>query len=179
MIFFGHLGPTVAAVRIGEKVLSKSTGKELNVDYRFVLVGAVLPDIVDKPIGMFFLRNIFHNSRLFAHALIFAVILTAIGIYRNNKYKKNGILMLGIGSFIHQILDSMWKFPKIALWPFLGLKFPPRPEGKWVSDDFTRLISDPTYYGPELIGFIIILYFFVKLVKNNGVKEFLITGKIQ
>lgn len=179
MIFFGHLGPAVAAVRIGEKILGKSTEKELNIDYRFVLVGAVLPDLIDKPIGMFFLRNVFHNSRLFAHAIIFAVILTAIGIYRNYKYKKNGILMLGIGSFIHQILDSMWHFPKIALWPFLGLKFPTRAEGRWVSDDFTRLISDPTCYGPELIGLIIILYFFVKLVRNNGIKEFLKSGRIE
>ncbi|WP_234125004.1 metal-dependent hydrolase [Clostridium hydrogenum] len=179
MIFFGHLGPTVAVVRIGEKILSKKKHEELNIDYRFVLVGAVLPDIIDKPIGMFFLRGIFHNSRLFAHSLIFAVILTAIGLYRNHKYNKNGILMLGIGSFIHQILDSMWEFPRIMLWPFLGIKFPTRPEGSWVSSDITRLISDPMYYGPELIGFIIIMYFFIKLVRNNGVKDFLKTGRIK
>ncbi|MFL0251370.1 metal-dependent hydrolase [Clostridium neuense] len=179
MIFFGHLGPTVAAVRIGEKILSKGNKKELNIDYRFVLVGAVLPDIIDKPIGMFLLRNVFHNSRLFAHSLIFAILLISIGFYRNYKYKKNGILLLGIGSLAHQVLDSMWEFPKIALWPFLGIKFPPRAEGSWVSDDFTRLISDPICYGPELIGFIIILYFFVKLIRNKGIKEFLKTGRIQ
>lgn len=179
MIFFGHLGPTVAAVRIGEKILSKGNKKELNIDYRFVLIGAVLPDIIDKPIGMFFFRNVFHNSRLFVHSVIVAVILMIIGFYRSYKYRKSGILLLGIGSLIHQILDSMWKFPKIALWPFLGFKFPPRTEGSWVSDDFTRLISDPTCYGPELIGFIIILYFFVKLIRDKGIKEFLKSGKIK
>lgn len=172
MIFFGHLGITTGVVRVYEKVFCK---ENQDIDYRFVLMGSVLPDVIDKPIGMFFLRNVFHNSRLFAHSLIFGVILAGIGIYKGRK----GVFLLGVGSLIHQILDSMWLYPSISLWPFLGLKFPTRPEGSWVSDDMTRLVSNIKYYGPELFGFIIILYFFVKLVRNKGIKEFIKTGKIK
>lgn len=176
MIFFGHLGITTGIVRICEKFTPK---KDLDIDYRYILVGSVLPDIIDKPIGAFFLRNVFHNSRIFAHSLLFGIALLCIGAYRKSKCGKAGILFLGIGSLIHQLLDSMWLYPKISLWPFLGLKFPARPEGSWVADDFTRLVSDPKYYGPELFGFIIIAYYFIKLVRNNGIKEFLKTGRIQ
>lgn len=177
MIFFGHLGITTGVVKIYEGLSGKKDEKSF-IDYRFVLVGSILPDIIDKPIGAVFLRSVFHNSRIFAHSLLFAVILIVLGILRNRKYNKQGILLLGIGSLIHQVLDSMWLFPKIALWPFLGFKFPTRTEGNWVMSDVYRLISDPAYYGPELLGFIIIAYYFIKLVRNRKVKEFIRTGRV-
>ncbi|OOM05679.1 hypothetical protein CLOSAC_45480 [Clostridium saccharobutylicum] len=142
------------------------------------MVGAILPDLIDKPIGACLFRNTFHNSRIFAHTLLFSVLLMLIGLYIVNKHKKNKILLLGIGTSIHLILDSMWLYPEILFWPYFGWRFPVRPEGNWVQSDIIRLATDPSYYLPELIGIIIIAYYFVRLVKNRQMKAFLREGKL-
>jgi inner membrane protein len=180
MIFFGHLGITTGVLKIYEKVFYKE--KDLNIktliDYRVVLVGAILPDIIDKPIGAYLFRNTFHNSRIFAHTLVFSGILAFIGLYMLYKHRKSNILILGLCTFIHLILDSMWLYPGILFWSYYGLKFPQRAEGNWISSDIVSLITDPSYYLPEIIGFGIIAYYFWKLVKNKQVKAFISEGKL-
>lgn len=181
MIFFGHLGLTTEAIKAYEVILHKDnklSGKEVFVDYRYVLIGSILPDIIDKPIGAGVFRSVFHNSRIFGHTLIFSLVLILIGIYMLNRNGKNNILFLGIASSIHLVLDSMWLYPNILLWPYLGWKFPARPEGNWVNSDIVRLITDPTYYLPELIGFAIIAYFFIRLFRRRQIKCFLNKGKL-
>ncbi|URZ09003.1 metal-dependent hydrolase [Clostridium felsineum] len=175
MIFFGHLGLTTGVVKICENTI---LNKKKDIDYRFLLVGSILPDLIDKPIGAVFFRNVFHNSRIFGHTILFSAVLLLIGIYRQLKYKKNGILMLGIGSLIHLILDSMWLYTGILLWPFLGWTFPRRPDGNWAGEGITRLLTDPVYYSSEIIGFVIIMYYFIKLIKNGKFKNFIKTGQI-
>ncbi|WP_297418304.1 metal-dependent hydrolase [Clostridium sp.] len=180
MIFFGHLGLTTEVIKAYEVILhrDKKLRDKVLIDYRFVLVGSILPDIIDKPIGAGLLRNIFHNSRIFGHTLIFSLSLILIGLYMLNRNGKNNILLLGISSSIHLVLDSMWLYPNILFWPYLGWKFPARPEGNWVSSDMVRLITDPTYYLPELIGFAIIAYFFIRLLINKEIKYFISKGKL-
>lgn len=148
------------------------------IDYRIALIGSILPDIIDKPIGAGLFLSIFHNSRIFGHTLLFSLLLIVIGLYMINKRGKNNILLLGICSFIHLILDSMWLYPNILFWPYFGWKFPVRVEGNWVSSDILRLITDPSYYFPELIGFIIISYFFIRLLRNKQIKYFIRKGKL-
>ncbi|WP_123054887.1 metal-dependent hydrolase [Clostridium sp. JN-1] len=173
MIFFGHLGLTTGAIKVVEKL-----DCNIKVDYRFVLIGLILPDIIDKPIGAFLFRNIFHNSRIFGHTLLFPIIIMLFGVYSIKNNKKSNVLFLGIASFIHLVLDSMWLYPQILFWPILGFKFPTRPEGSWIKNDFVRLVSDSNYYMPELIGFVIIAYYFIKIIKNKNVKAFLKEGKL-
>lgn len=85
---------------------------------------------------------------------------------------------MGIASSIHLVLDSMWLYTNILFWPYLGWKFPVRPEGNWVNNDIVRLITDPTYYLAELIGFAIIAYFFIRLFRRRQIKCFLNKGKL-
>ncbi|EKQ52815.1 MULTISPECIES: metal-dependent hydrolase [unclassified Clostridium] len=182
MIFFGHLGLTTEAIKAYEIISYKDKNKKLSdevlIDYRIVLIGSILPDIIDKPIGAGLFRSIFHNSRIFGHTLLFSFLLIVIGLYVLNKRGKNNILLLGICSSIHLVLDSMWLYPNILLWPYLGWTFPVRPEGNWVSSDIVRLITDPTYYLPELIGFAIIAYYFRRLIINKEIKYFTSKGKL-
>ena len=180
MIFFGHLGITTGVIKTYEKIAHKD--KELNdgvsIDYRVVLIGSILPDILDKPIGAWIFRNIFHNSRIFAHTVLFSAVLILIGIYIVYKRRNNNILLLGVCTSIHLLLDSMWLYPEIFFWPYFGFGFPTRPEGNWVQSDIIRLVTDPSYYLSELIGFIIILYYFIKLLKDRQMKAFLRKGKL-
>lgn len=180
MILFGHLGITTGAIKIYEKIAYKHKDLEnkVPIDYRVVLIGSVLPDIIDKPIGAFLFRSTFHNSRIFAHTVLFSGLLILLGLYMLYKHKKNNVLLLGVSTFIHLVLDSMWLYPKTLFWPFLMKRLPTRPEGNWVQSNVVRLVTDPTYYLPEIIGFIIIAYFFIRLIKNRKVKLFITEGKL-
>ncbi|RMC96793.1 metal-dependent hydrolase [Clostridium autoethanogenum] len=160
MVFFGHLGPTTAVFKFYEKISKKET-----IDYRVVLVGSILPDLIDKPIGAFLFRNTFHNSRIFGHTLLFSLLLLLIGIGRIKKNKGNRVFTLGISTSIHLILDSMQLYKGILFWPFLGFKFPERPEGNWDAEILQKLLQDTSYSKTVKDGFIIIMYFFIKLIK--------------
>ena len=45
------------------------------------MVGALLPDIIDKPVGLFFLREAFGHGRLFSHTLLFPTLVALVGFY--------------------------------------------------------------------------------------------------
>jgi hypothetical protein len=156
----------------------KNIDNKVSIDYRVVLIGSILPDIIDKPIGAGLFRSTFHNSRIFGHTLLFSVLLILIGSYLLYKRGRNNILILGACSAIHLILDSMWLYPAILFWPYYGWKFPARPEGNWVRSDILRLITDPSYYLPELIGFIIIAFYFTRLIRNKQIKDFINKDKL-
>jgi membrane-bound metal-dependent hydrolase YbcI (DUF457 family) len=178
MIFFGHLGPTLAVVKTGDKLVSKRYNKN-KIDYRMVLLGSDLPDIIDKPIAILF-RSVFNNTRLFGHTLLLTLILFLIGIFIGFKHKnfKNNFIILSVGCSIHLILDSMWNFKTILFWPLYGIRFPVRTDTNWAGDDFHRLLTDPVYYGMELLGLSILIYFFVNLIRKGKLKNFLRTGEL-
>ncbi len=180
MIFFGHIGITTAALKLYENTVSTREGNKSkpHIDYRLIAIGSLLPDIIDKPIGAYFFRSTFHNSRIFAHSLIFSVLLILLGIFYFKRRRNNNILLLGVCSLIHQILDSMWLYPGILFWPAYGLKFPTRPEGNWLASNLMNLLTNPTVYMPEIVGAIIIAYCFIKLIINKRVKEFLKNGTL-
>jgi membrane-bound metal-dependent hydrolase YbcI (DUF457 family) len=199
MIFFGHLGITTEAFKLYKNVFHKGKAKENNmlpIDYRVVLIGSILPDLIDKPIGAFLFRSTFHNSRIFAHTLLFAAVLLAIGGILLYKRKNNKVTLLGIFCLIHLVLDSMWLYPRIVFWPFIGDKvasigqtgwfkalissraFPARPEGNWVAEDIQHLLSDPFYLGAEIAGFIIIAFYFIRLIYRKELMAFIKHGKL-
>jgi membrane-bound metal-dependent hydrolase YbcI (DUF457 family) len=180
MIFFGHIGITTAALKLYENTVStrEDNKNKAHIDYRLIAIGSLLPDIIDKPIGAYFFRSTFHNSRIFAHSLIFSMLLILLGIYYFKRRRNNNVLLLGVCSLIHQILDSMWLYKGILFWPAYGLKFPTRPEGNWLASNMVNLLTDPMVYGPEIVGAIIIAYYLTKLIINKRVKEFLKNGTL-
>jgi len=179
MIFLGHVGITTAAVKAYEKISSKKIKKDkLSIDYRVVMIGAMLPDIIDKPIGAYFFRSTFHNSRIFSHSLVFSIALMILGSYYFYRRKNNHVFILGVCSLIHQTLDSMWLYPGILYWPAYGWKFPTRPEGQWLESSLAKLLTDPYVYVPEIIGAVIIAYYVIRVITKETIKEFLKYGRL-
>ncbi|WP_167816208.1 metal-dependent hydrolase [Methanocorpusculum sp. GPch4] len=91
-------------------------------------IGAILPDLLDKPLGQILLAETINWGRIYAHTLIIAVILIIIGLliwYKNRK--RILLLCIGAGVLIHQLGDAMWTAPVNWFWPFLG-PFPPSSE---------------------------------------------------
>jgi len=62
MFLFGHMGVTLGIAVLVFYVLKIKLDRRL---YLFILIGAILPDLIDKPIGEVLLANSISNGRLF------------------------------------------------------------------------------------------------------------------
>ena len=180
MLLFGHTGITYAVTKTIEKLFFKSEKNTIIglIDYRLVFIGAVLPDIVDKPLGHILFKETLGNGRIFAHTLFFTLLLLIMGLFSWYKFKKPGILVLAGGSFIHLILDNMWTLPETLYWPAYGWSFPKINSDYYLWHVLVKLVTDPYIYVPELIGGFIILNFIKYLTNKKQLKNFLRTGKI-
>lgn len=190
MIFFGHLGLTVGAAKLAETAAAKNR-KLPQIDYRLVMVGAILPDLIDKPIGALLFVDTYHNSRIYAHSLLFSVLLLVWGLLRYKKRKKAGVLTLAFGSLFHLVLDSMWRYEEI-LWPFWNIKaalaakgdwlrvllgFPYRFE-EWISKDISSILENPAPLLFEAAGILVLAFFFIRLIREKKLMEYFKSGKL-
>ncbi len=86
-------------------------------DYRLVVVGAVLPEIVDAPLG----------GARYLHTLA-ACVLALAGVMlatRHRRRLRRHLLAVPIGMFLHLVLDGVWTKPGLLWWPLFGTAFPP------------------------------------------------------
>jgi inner membrane protein len=150
------------------------------LDLRILLVGALLPDIIDKPLGHIFLREYLSSGRTFAHTLLFAILRTLGGLLIRYRTGKNWMLVLSLGTFIHLILDEMWRqqWRSTILWPLYGLEFPRAELTDWVGNIWDGLTHDPTVYIPEIVGAVVLLLFLWVLLRHRNLTGFLKHGRL-
>ena len=188
MLVLSHAGITLgaAALLAGTMNNRRSTWKvrllhpvsslSRYVDIRFVIIGSLLPDIIDKPVGQYIFRETFASGRIFSHTLIFLVLISAAGFYLYKTRHRVWLLTLAGGTFVHLILDEMWLVPATLFWPFMGFTFPRIEYEVWLSNMFEGLISNPAVYVPEAIGLIILLWFGLSLVVRKKLTVFIKYG---
>ena len=208
MLVFGHAGITLGAVtlinglvsgaisRRGETYPLPETdndvpGKSIYggpfswfarlgklLDLRILLVGSLLPDIIDKPLGHILFREYFSSGRIFAHTLLFTVLIVLGGILLRYRTGKTWLLVLSLGSFAHLILDQMWlpDWRTTFLWPFYGWDFPKADITEWSGNLWDALLHEPAVYIPEIIGGVVILIFLWVLIRNSKLTSFLKHG---
>ena len=128
MLILGHLGCTLAATQAGEATYKKVSGRRFDaavklIDYRILVVGAMLPDIIDKPLSWIVMPGVLEGvTRNFGHTLLFSVLLLLI--WRLEAGRKLKLLLpLAIGSALHLLLDGMFTIPSTLLWPSMGWEF--------------------------------------------------------
>lgn len=157
MLLFAHTGITLGTT----KVLARGTGWRGRglpawLDYRLVLIGSMLPDLIDKPLGGVILS--LGNGRIYAHTLVFLLVLLGAGILIWYwKGHMGGLVLAGGGAF-HHLLDKMWQNPDTYFWPLYGWGFPRGDAGTWVARWLAKL-ADPAVLIPEIIGFLILVVF--------------------
>ena len=71
----------------------------------------------------------------------------------------------------------MWRFPKTLLWPMYGFAFDRMDLSNWPINILHDLMTEPTYYIPELAGAIILICFAVILIYKKRVLAFLKYGQ--
>lgn len=150
------------------------------IDIRVLLIGSLLPDIIDKPIGRFFFQETFHNGRIFGHTLLFLILLTAGGLILYRTRSKTWLLVLAFGTFTHLILDGMWMSIHTLLWPLYGFSFEKYPVSlwSWIVNILHSLPNHPWGLIPEIMGLIIIAWFSRQLVQTRKVLAFLKYGRV-
>ena len=147
-------------------------------DIRFLLIGALLPDIIDKPLGLVFFPQIFHNSRIIGHTLFFLLLLIVATLLFYRKNRQTVFLMLSFGVGMHLVLDFMWKEPHTLLWPAYGFMFYYRNLEGWLAGIFHNLVTEPVVYIGEILGAIILLWFALMLVRTKNIWGFIKHGSL-
>lgn len=89
-----------------------SVFRDPRIDYRLVMIGALLPDVADAPLG----------GPRYAHTLVVsvAVLVVVMLATRGRRPLRRRALALPIGMFCHLVLDGMWARTAVFWWPFLG-----------------------------------------------------------
>lgn len=149
-----------------------------HIDVRLLLIGSMLPDIVDKPIGLYFFKDTFSTGRLFCHTLLFLILITLAGAYLYKVRRRVWLLVLAFGTFIHLISDQMWLAHRTFLWPFFGFAFEREDITNWAAKMLHSLYTDPSVYLPEFIGAVMLIWFFSVVVRKKKVSSFIKNGKV-
>ena len=140
-----HLGATL--------FLFRWIFRDPKVDVRFLALGAVLPDLVDLPLGTLVFSGSVSTGEAWAHSLLAPSVVTVVVLLATRRGRRRRAWMaLAIGMFLHLLLDGMWTKTEVFLWPLFG-DIPRGPMPYW-EDVWARASSDPWRWGQELVGII-------------------------
>ena len=92
-----------------------------SLDYRLVIIGSLLPDIIDKPLGIWVALDLVnHSLRSIGHSVIIHIIPLVIALIAIGSGRAQSLLVLAASSAGHLVLDQLWRDPETILWPVLG-----------------------------------------------------------
>lgn len=136
----------------GALFLARWVFRDPSMDLRVLVLGAVLPDLIDKPIGSILFVDHYMTGRIYGHTLLFAVaVLVAVMVVtRRGTDSRKRWMALPIGVFLHLILDMPLE-AKTLWWPVLGSEFPAFARGAFV-DLVAYLARSPWVVMQELLG---------------------------
>ena len=101
MLLFGHLGITLG-VYLGLGIFIPRL--RVVVDPRYLAIGALLPDLIDKPIGRVIFASTLANGRIIGHTLLFTLLLSLIGYTCTKKEKTTEDLL-----WLQVLFFTFWK----------------------------------------------------------------------
>lgn len=143
-MLFWHLGATLW--------LFRWIFRDPKVDVRFLLVGAVLPDLIDMPLGTILLADTYASAELWGHSLLAPSVYIAIVLLATRRGRRRRAWMaLGVGWLFHLLLDGMWLHEEVFLWPVFGLDIPSGEAPFWQLA-WSRAFSDPWRWVLEAVG---------------------------
>ncbi|MFX1573619.1 MAG: metal-dependent hydrolase [Promethearchaeota archaeon] len=144
--------------------------KRFRINRFALIIGSLLPDIIDKPILLLGLGN----GRFFSHNLLFIITSFLIVFFLSKRNLEISIPFL-VGTSIHLILD----LPYVPLfYPFISYEFivVEEPVLYW----FNTLFTNPIVLSTEIIGIAILIFILIhnKLYHVEDIKKYL-NGSLQ
>ena len=110
-MFFWFIGTAVLAVWF--------VFRDPGFDFRLLVVGAVLPAIVDA---------LFGGARVL-HSVTFSIVLLAVLMIATRRGSAVRKMLLGvpIGTLLHLVFTGAWTTTEVFWWPFAGIGFDDAP----------------------------------------------------
>jgi inner membrane protein len=149
-VILWHMGIATAIVYV-------TIGRR-RVDYRFILLGAVLPDLID---GASCLVYECGGGRGAAHSLFANVAVTVLIILLLRGETRLSVFGIGVGWLLHLVADGMWDAPKTFFWPVAGSDFAVSPAEPYSWDLLADPLAHLSTWGGELVGIAILAWFWV------------------
>ena len=170
-MIFWHLGLTTVIVYV-------TLGRR-RIDYRFILLGAIAPDLVDGFLGLFFFEG--PAGRWISHSILAVVVVSVMIIVGLRGETRLAWFGLGVGWLLHLVGDGMWGAPETFFWPAFGGEFSQEPREPYSWD----LVANPwdhlgTWAG-ELVGLAILAWFWVafEMSRDGRARLFLSDGYLR
>ncbi len=171
-MIFWHVG--------GALFLGRWVFRDPSMDLRVLVFGAILSDLIDKPIGSVVFVDRFETGRIYAHTLLFAVLVlfSVMTLTKRGGAARKRWLALPIGVFFHLLLDMPLDATTL-FWPVLGLEFPAFAEGA-LADLIAYLLRSPWVVLQEVVGlgYLIALYRRMQLGEPGRRKQLIETGRL-
>ena len=172
-MIFWHLGLTVVIVWFVMRGNPR-------IDYRVVMFGAILPDLIDKPLGRIIFRERFESGRIFAHTLLINLAFFCVLFFMRGRRKRSAVLV-PISSLLHLAEDGIWSNPRLFWWPLFGTSFARNPLDGGVVTLFLEPLRSPGVLAQEAIGALLLLWLLVShgMLSREGLKTVLRTGRLE
>lgn len=152
--------------------------RDPRVDVRFLVAGALLPDLIDLPIGTWLAADRYSSGQLWGHTLLAPTLLVIVVLAATRRgARRRAWMALAIGMFFHLLLDGMWISREVFLWPLFGTDFPTGPVPYW-ADLWERAFSDPWRWIKEAIGiaYLVVLWHTTSLNDRDRRLQLVRTG---
>ena len=85
-----------------------------SIDYRLLLLGSIVPDLVDAPFGG---AGVAHSVTI-SVAVLVVVMLATVG----RRVRRRRWLALPIGMLLHLVFDGVFTDARVFWWPFSGAR---------------------------------------------------------
>ncbi len=166
-----HVGASVAIARYAFR--------DERMDLRFLVVGAVVADLVDTPTGLVWFERL-GAVRLGMHSLLAAALVMAgvLVATRRGRPRKRW-MPVAVGMLLHLFLDAMWHQPATLWWPLLGIEFSASGAAS-VTEYISGVVGDWRVWLGEVAGlaYLVALAHRGRLVDRDARHEFFATGRI-
>ncbi len=146
-----HLG-------IGAALVYVTLGRS-RIDYRFILLGAATPDLLDGLLGLFLFDG--PSGRWISHSFLAPTLVSIVIVLVFKGTTRLRVFGLGVGWLTHLVADGMWEAPRTFLWPLFGTEFDTSPREPYSWDLFTDPLAHGWTWGGELVGLALLWWFWV------------------
>lgn len=170
-MLFWHVGATLW--------LFRWIFRDPKVDVRFLLIGAILPDLVDLLLGTVVFASL-ASGELWFHSLVTAsVYMAAVLLFTRRGRRRRAYMALAVGWMFHLVLDGLWTGPEILFWPFFGWDLPTGTEPFWAMA-WDRAFADPWRWVVEAggVAYLTWLWFATGMNRRDRRSEVASSGRL-
>jgi hypothetical protein len=161
VFIFGHAGLTLMGYQLFNR--GRTSSSPLGASQLGALVlFALLPDILDKPLTLWFVPEAV-STRWLGHTMAFSVLVCSAAHLFAPSLKNLAWACPG-----HLLLDGMWRSPHTLFFPLLGWEMDPGSDPSvslWdlLASSISRLLHEPGLIFPELLGLMVLLLALLRL----------------